>query len=71
MNQVVLYLQDMTALSISTYTSGDLLHLIRLDYLLLLEQAFWPSTRVVDLQPYSRLLIGFRDGLWYSHLSRF
>lgn len=72
-DQVVLYLQDITALSLHVNTNGDLLHLIRLEYLLLLEQAFWPSCQSSALLKaclLSRLLVGFRDGLWYSHLSR-
>lgn len=57
--------------------NGDLLHLIRLDYLLLLELTFLArvcrssALYVIEkLVSCLRLLVGFRDGLWYFHLSR-
>lgn len=71
LSAVVLYLQDMIALSLHKIQNGDLLHLIRLDYLLLLELTFWPELSIFSLIIEKLVsLVGFRDRLWYFHLSR-
>lgn len=50
LSAVVLYLQDMIALSLlHKIQNGDLLHFIRLDYLLLLELTFWPELSIFSL----------------------